>query len=175
MASVNTDSKERSEESLNDRWRTGLLFGLALCVASVDQVSKVWIRENISIGQSWLEIGFFRVTHVINTGAAFGIFQGQTFLLTVVGLIAVAVIIIYVLVFHRAFPYFNRLLDRAAVGLILGGAAGNLIDRIRLGHVTDFIDFNFWPVFNVADSAVTVGVILLSCSLLAVTIRHRHG
>jgi len=91
---------------------------------------------------------------VTNTGAAFGILQGSTLFLIIVSCVAVLAITAYL----RYYPF--------ALALILGGTIGNLIDRVFLGHVIDFIDVGFWPVFNIADSANTVGVILLVWQLL---------
>jgi len=144
-----------------------VVFGLTgLLIVVADQLSKAWIKTNLLEGQSLFETGFFRITHLHNTGAAFGLFQGQSFILTIVSLIGVVVLLVYGFVVYHRFPWFESLLNRLALGLVLGGAAGNLIDRIRLGYVTDFIDFGFWPAFNIADSAVTVGVIILVYSLL---------
>ncbi|MFH1015476.1 MAG: signal peptidase II, partial [Chloroflexota bacterium] len=87
-------------------------------------------------------------------------------ILTFIALIAVVALLIYGLVVHRRFPLFDGLLGRLSLGLVLGGTAGNLIDRIRLGHVTDFIDFTYWPAFNIADAAITIGVILFAYAIL---------
>lgn len=97
-----------------------------------------------------------RVTHVHNTGAAFGIFPAAGIVFTIIGVIVVGAIIYY---FHQL-PQ-GQWLIRTALALQLGGAIGNLLDRFRQGYVTDFINFEFWPVFNVADSAIVVGVGIL--------------
>ena len=132
-----------------------------------DQLSKLWIRSNLLVGQSLFEIGFFRITHIQNTGAAFGLFRGHSLILTVVALFGVAVLLLYVFFFYRHYPLLNNRLSRVALGFVLGGTIGNLIDRLRLGYVTDFIDFTVWPAFNIADSAITVGVIIIAYSLLS--------
>jgi len=144
-----------------------LLIGLLIVAA--DQLSKAWIRSNLPEGHSLFQLGFFRITHVHNTGAAFGLFQGQSFALTIVAIIAIVIILTYVLVSYRYFPWFDSMLTKVALGLMLGGTLGNLIDRLRLGYVTDFIDFGYWPAFNIADSAVTIGVIVLASSLLSLS------
>jgi signal peptidase II len=141
-----------------------LLIGLLIIVA--DQLSKEWIRDNLPEGQSLFQLGFFQITHSHNTGAAFGLFQGQSFVLTIVAIIAITVILVYALVGYRYFPWLDSMLSKSALGLMLGGTMGNLIDRLRFGYVTDFIDFGYWPAFNVADSAVTVGAIIFAISLL---------
>ena len=83
-----------------------------------------------------------------------------------VSLTGIVLLLGYVIFAYRHFPFLDNRLNRLAIGLILGGAAGNFIDRLYFGFVTDFINIGFWPVFNIADSAVTVGVILFICSLL---------
>jgi signal peptidase II len=158
-------------EKLSSRggwWRSGVLFLVALLVVVADQLSKIWIRSSLSVGQSRFEVGFFRLTHIHNTGAAFGLFQGQSVPLTIVALIGIAVFLVYTLVIYRRFSFLDNMPNRVALGLILGGTVGNLIDRLRFGYVTDFIDFTLWPAFNLADSAVTVGVILFAYSILFV-------
>ena len=154
--------------------RSAVPFLIALLVVAADQLSKIWVRSNIPFRESLFEVGFFRLTHVQNTGAAFGLFQGQSFLLSIVAMVGIAVFLVYTLVIYRGFPFLDNMPNRVAVGLVLGGTVGNLIDRLRFGYVTDFIDFGFWPAFNVADSAVTVGVILFAYSLLSVARAERH-
>jgi signal peptidase II len=141
----------------------------ALLVVAADQLSKTWIRSNLAVGQSLFELGFFRITRVPpNTGAAFGLFQGQSFALTIIGLFGVTVLLAYALFFYRYFPLLNNRLSKSALGLILGGTLGNLIDRLNpnLGGVTDFISIGIWPAFNIADSAVVVGTIIFAYILL---------
>ncbi len=115
------------------------------------------------------ETGFLRLTHVHNTGGVFGLFQGQSFPLTIIAFIGVAVLLVYALLIHRRFPSLDNKLGKSALGLILGGTIGNLIDRLNFGYVTDFIDVSIgvgrWPAFNIADSAVVVGVIIFAYSL----------
>ena len=149
------------------RWN--VVFSLAaLLVVVADQLSKLWIRSNLVVGQSLFELGFFQIIRVPpNTGAAFGLFQGHSFALTIASVVAMAVILCYALFIYRRFPLLDNMPNRIAIGLILGGTVGNLIDRIRFGGVTDFISVgNWWPAFNIADSAVTVGVIIFACFLL---------
>lgn len=122
----------------------------------LDQLSKALVVENLLRGESWPDDGFFRITHAWNTGTAFSLFQDQSSLLTFVSFAAVI-----------ALYFVYRSVDaptiwvRMAFGLLLGGAFGNLIDRIRLGHVTDFVDIGPWPIFNVADSSIIVGIFVL--------------
>lgn len=155
-------------KSLQGKWRNvAFFFTTALLLVAADQLSKLWIRSNLAVGESLFEVGFFRLTRVHNSGAAFGLFQGQSFLLTIIALVGVAALLLYTFFFHHKFLFLDNRLGRLALGLVLGGTVGNLIDRIHLGYVTDFIDFNFWPAFNIADPAIVVGVILLVYSIIS--------
>ena len=158
------------------KWRNVVFSLAALLIVVADQLSKFWIKTNLAVGQSLPEVGFPRLTHVHNTGAAFGLFHGQTFLLTIVAFIGIAALLLYAVLFYRRVPSLGRL-TWIGLGLILGGTVGNLIDRLHLGYVTDFIDFGFWPAFNLADSAIVVGVIIFAYSLLrfAQAEKHRNG
>ena len=143
-----------------------ILPAMAALVLLADQVSKHLVRTWLAQGQSldiapWL-MPLFRVTHVTNTGVAFGLFPKVGDLSIIVAVVVVVVIFLY----HRHIPR-EQWLMRVAMGLQLGGALGNLIDRLRHGFVVDFIDVNFWPVhnfaiFNVADSSIVVGVAVLA-------------
>ncbi len=161
-------------ESPLGKWRSVVFFLTALLVVAADQFSKIWIRSNLATGESLPETGLFRLTHVHNTGAAFGLFQHQSFTLTIVALIGIAVLLLFTLLFFRHFPFLDNRLGMPALGLVLGGTVGNLIDRLRFGYVTDFIDVGIWPAFNIADSAITVGAILLAYSLLFLTRAKKH-
>ena len=143
--------------------RAGLFLLIATFVVAIDQISKLWIRSHLAPWESLTEVGCFRLVHVQNTGSAFGLFANQTLLLTIVAAIGLVVI----LLFYRYLTEFG-IVGTLTLGLIFGGAVGNLIDRLRLGHVTDFIDVRLWhdyhwPAFNIADSAITVGSIALAC------------
>ncbi|MCD6300267.1 MAG: signal peptidase II [Dehalococcoidales bacterium] len=153
--------------SLRGKWWSAILLLTATLVVVADQLSKLWIRSNLLVGQSLFEVGFFRFTHIHNTGAAFGLFRGHSLILTVVALFGVALLLLYAFLLYRRYPLLNNRLSRVALGLVLGGTIGNLIDRLHLGYVTDFLDFTAWPAFNIADSAVTVGVIIIAYSLLS--------
>ena len=160
--------------SLGGKWWNAVFFLTAALVIVADQLSKLWIRSNLPVGQSLFEAGFFQITHIHNTGAAFGLFRGHSFVLTVVASVSVAVLLFYVLFICRRFPRLDSKLSRVTLSLILGGSIGNLIDRIRFGYVIDFIDIGFWPAFNLADSAVTVGAIVFAYSLLRLLRAEKH-
>ena len=130
---------------------------LFVAVFIMDQSTKGWVRGNMYLGESAPPTGFFRITHTYNTGSAFGLFPGQTFLLMRASLAGIGILLFY----FRNQP-IPPLWLRTSLGLQLGGAAGNLVDRITLGHVTDFIDVGAWPVFNLADSSILVGIAILA-------------
>ncbi len=152
-------------ESPQGKWRNVVFFLIALLVIAADQLSKIGIRSNLAIGESLPETGLFRLTHIHNTGAAFGLFQDQSFALTIVDLVGIVVLLSFVFLFSRRFRFLDSWLGKPTLGLVLGGTVGNLVDRLRLGYVTDFIDVGIWPAFNIADSAIVVGVILFAYSL----------
>ena len=157
----------RKPSSISGKWQFFFFSLIALLVVVSDQLTKIWIRSHLAMGQSIPETGWLRLTHTRNTGAAFGLFQDQSFLLIMVALLGIALLLLYVSLFYRRFPFLDNNLSRVALGLILGGTIGNLIDRLRFGYVTDFIDVGFWPAFNVADSAIVVGVIAFAYLLLS--------
>ena len=161
-------------KSLQGKWRNVGFLLTALLIVAADQLSKVWIRSYPE-RQTIFEFGFFQLTRIHNTGAAFGLFQGHSFALSIVASVGIAVILLYALFIYRRFPILENRLGRLALGLILGGAVGNLIDRLSLGYVIDFIDIGVWPTFNIADSAVTVGVIILAYLLLPLARAGKRG
>jgi len=158
-------------------WQNAVFLFTALSIVAADQLSKVWIRSNLAIGESLFEVGFFRIIRVPpNTGAAFGLFQDQSFALTIVAIIGIALLLVYAFILHRHFPLLNKSLIKLTLGLILGGTAGNLIDRLNpnLGGVTDFISIGIWPAFNVADSGIVVGTIIFVYSFLSSARTEKH-
>ena len=147
-------------------WRNGVFLLAGFLIVLADQLSKTWIRANLLVGQSLFDVGFFRITHVNNTGAAFGLFQGHSATLTIIAIISIAALLFCVFFSHRFLPFLDNMPGKSAFGLVLGGTVGNLIDRFRFGYITDFIDFNLWPAFNIADSAITIGVLIFAYALL---------
>lgn len=130
-----------------------------MAVVVLDQVSKAVVTDHIDRGELVDVLGPLDFTLTYNDGVAFGLAGGGGLL--VIGLASVALVALGV--FIASAPESN--LTWISGGLILGGAAGNLIDRVRIGHVTDFILIHGWPAFNLADCAITVGVVLLAWSL----------
>jgi signal peptidase II len=147
------------------KWRDALLFAVAVAVLALDQLSKAAVMRYLEPQVPWNPIeslsSIVSVTYVTNTGAAFGLFPQLGNLYVVVALVIVGAL----LIFYRRFAFSHRLMQ-VCLGLQLGGAAGNLIDRLRLGHVIDFVDLKVWPVFNVADSSIVAGVLILAFLLL---------
>lgn len=148
------------------------LFGVAGIVIALDQWTKWLVRENIEFGTQWLPeslqwlMPYARFVNWHNSGAAFGMFQNGNMVFTVLAFIVIGAIIYY-------YPQVEMedWTLKLAMGLQLGGAAGNLIDRLMAGRVTDFISIGVFPVFNIADSSITIGVLVL---LLGVWIKERN-
>jgi signal peptidase II len=160
--------------SLQGKWGNVVFFLTASLLVAADQLSKLWIRSNLAIGESLFEVGFFCLTRVHNTGAVFGLFQNQSFPLTIIALVGIAALLLYALFPSRLQASLSRL-GKLALGLVLGGTVGNLIDRIYLGYVVDFINFDFWPTFNIADSAIVIGTVILAYSLIGLAIAKEHS
>lgn len=137
------------------RWDVFFLALVAVIVAA-DQFTKWLVRESLERGESWPSDWPLKLVHITNSGAAFGILQGAGPLLVVTTLLGMAAIVIYLLN-----PEFAHPLMRAGLALMFAGAIGNLIDRLWKGEVVDFVKAPHWPAFNVADSAITIGVLLL--------------
>jgi len=142
-------------------YRDWTLLQLAALTLALDQLTKFVVRQTLVWRYSWPDDGFFRFTHVQNTGSAFGLFQNQNLPLLIVSLVGI-VVLAYI---YHSQRQPTRLL-RVSIALMLGGAFGNLIDRIHQGHVTDFIHVGPWPVFNLADSAIVVGLIIMGWLLV---------
>jgi signal peptidase II len=134
---------------------------IAAGVVLSDQASKWWVHQSLPLGASLIALpGVLKLTHVHNTGSAFSLFQGASGWLVVVSIISLIAILRYWLGLRRRGETISPAL-LLGLALPFGGAAGNLIDRLRFGYVEDFLELPRWPVFNVADSAITVGALLL--------------
>lgn len=144
---------------------------IAAIIVFLDQWTKGLVRANLPFGASWLPESmqwlspYARIVHWYNTGAAFGMFKDASMILTVLAFVVIAAILFY-------YPQVES--DdwslRLALSMQLGGALGNLIDRLTIGHVTDFVSVGRFPVFNVADASITIGAVVL---FLGVWIRER--
>jgi signal peptidase II len=149
------------------------VFGVAAALLLLDQLTKAYIRQHLGLYETIIVIdSFFHITHLQNPGAAFGLLADAHSSLRIPFFMAVGAVAIVALTYFVRRVDGSRWLVLTSLGGILGGALGNLVDRIWLGAVTDFLDFHLsgyhWPAFNVADSAITVGmVILIAYSLFA--------
>ena len=136
------------------------LFPISGTIILLDQITKALVRTNLAQGEAWSPwtwlMPYARIVHWYNTGVAFGMLQGQNLIFTILAVVIAAAIFYY-------YPKFSKedWLLRLALALQFGGAIGNLIDRITLGHVTDFISLGNFAVFNIADASITVGVFVM--------------
>ncbi len=139
-----------------------LILLLSFCVTALDQLSKFIIQRSLEPDLSIPVIkDIFHLTLVFNTGAAFGIFKARNFIFITIAAFAIIFILSHL-------PRLRRegIMVKISIALILGGIIGNLIDRLRFGYVVDFLDFRVWPVFNLADSAITVGAVIMCVKLI---------
>jgi len=138
-----------------------MIFIIVLSVLSLDQLTKFLVSRNLFLHESIpVASGIFHITLVHNRGAAFGMLKNQTPIFVVTSIFAIVLIYLSLKENKR-----NKIFT-LALSLILAGALGNLIDRLFFGYVIDFLDFRVWPVFNIADSAITIGAILLGICIL---------
>jgi signal peptidase II len=161
---------ERSLSAEGAQWLSLALVTVAAVVA--DQVTKHIVSSQLRLDEEVAVIGPFSIHHVQNSGIAFGLFPDATAAVIVLTTVAVG----WMLVFFARAGARHPVLP-VALGLLLGGSISNLADRIRLGHVTDFLDLRYWPAFNLADVCIVVGVVLLVGTMLAGerSPRRRHG
>ena len=150
----------RSFSATPTQWLS--LAAVAVAAVVADQVTKHVVASNLGLDDALHVLGPFSIRHVQNSGIAFGLFAGA----------APAVIVLTTLAIAWMLVYFARSGSRhpvlpVALGLVIGGSSSNLADRVRLGYVTDFLDFRYWPAFNLADSSIVIGVGILLAALLA--------
>ena len=145
---------------------------------AADQLTKLWIRSSLDVGEVMWEAGIFSIVRNSNTGSAFGLFQDYSLAIAILASVAVIVLLLYVLFGYRRFPIGDNRWSMVALGLMLAGIVGNLIERIanlidpeQFVGVTDFISVGWWPSFNIADSALVSGTILLALLLLITTFK----
>jgi signal peptidase II len=138
------------------------LAAVALAGLGADQLTKSIVTSRLDLGDQVHVIGPFSIHHVTNSGIAFGLFASATSIVILLTALAVA----WMLYFFARSGSRHPVLP-VALGLVIGGSVSNLLDRVRLGHVTDFLDFRYWPAFNLADSFIVVGVAALLLALVA--------
>jgi signal peptidase II len=162
-----TPSAENSHVTQPVSWTAVALVVLAgvASIVTLDQITKSiivdWIGPGAANSRREVLGTWLAFEYVQNTGAAFGILKGRTWLLSVLALVVASS---FMVMFWKHLP-FDRLLQ-FSVALVIGGAIGNLVDRVRLGYVVDFVAVGAWPRFNVADSAITIGLVLLAWTVL---------
>ena len=142
-------------------WQWVGLIAVALAALGADQLTKSVVSDHLSLDEGLPVVGPFSIHHVQNSGIAFGLFSSATAAVIVLTSVAVA----WMLVFFARSGSRHPVLP-AALGLLIGGSVSNLVDRVRLGHVTDFLDFQGWPAFNLADTFIVVGVGILLLALV---------
>ncbi len=143
-------------------WQWAGLATVALAAVIADQVTKHVVTHTLGLDESVHVVGPLSIHHVQNSGIAFGLFAGATGIVTFV----TAAAVVWMVVFFARSGARHPVLP-AALGLLVGGSLSNLVDRIRLHHVTDFIDLGWWPAFNLADSFIVIGVAILLAGLVA--------
>jgi signal peptidase II len=151
---------ERSLAARPFHWLSLLAVSFAAVVA--DQLTKQIVISQLPLGDSVHVAGPLYIRHVTNPGIAFGLFSSWATAVTVLTALAIAWMIAYFAKAGARHPVFP-----VALGLLIGGSGANLVDRLRLGHVTDFLDLRFWPAFNLADTFIVVGVAILLAALVA--------
>ena len=139
-------------------WRHRIGALTVLLAFAADQFTKRWVVQTLAVGESWPDSGLFQLTRAVNTGSAFGLFGGYNTLLVLASVCGiVALLLLYG-------PYQQPgIRAQLSFGLMFAGAVGNLVDRVIVGHVTDFIDVVPWCIFNLADVSVVMGVIIFAC------------
>jgi signal peptidase II len=157
---------ERSLAARAQQWAG--LGAVVLAAIAADQLTKLIVASELSLDDGLHVLGPFSIHHVQNSGIAFGLFASATPAVTALTAIAVG----WMLVFFARSGSRHPVLP-VALGLLIGGSTSNLIDRIRLGHVTDFLDLRYWPAFNLADSFIVIGVGILFVALLLGETRQR--
>jgi len=157
-------------DHLRSQWTILISLATVFGVVVLDRLSKIFFSDFLSIGESFPVIrNIFHITLVHNTGIAFGLFKDQGIVFIIIPVIAI------ILLIYNIYSYKNNqefsLSYIVSFSLILGGAMGNLIDRVCFGYVIDFIDFRIWPVFNVADSAITIGAIFIFIKCIPLSVK----
>jgi signal peptidase II len=163
---MSTESPPPPTSACVRRFGAALLPAVATVVLLADQASKLWVQQHFAACDATslpIVPGWVAFAYTCNKGAAFGLLANETLLIVLIALVVIGMIVAYV----RFLPAHRPWL-RLSLGLQLGGALGNLLDRLRQGYVVDFISVQAWPVFNIADACVVVGVLILAYHLLLV-------
>jgi signal peptidase II len=151
---------ERSLSARPFHWLA--LVSVALAALVADQLTKQVVIAQLEFGESVDVVGPFAIHHVRNSGIAFGLFSTWASAVTLLTALAVAWMVAYFARSGARHPVLP-----VALGLLIGGSSGNLVDRLRLGHVTDFLDLRYWPAFNLADTFIVAGVAILLLAIVS--------
>ena len=151
---------ERSLAAGAAQWAA--LAAIAFAAVAADQLTKYLVTSRLALDDGVHVVGPFWIHHVQNSGIAFGLFSSAT----AVVIVATGIAVTWMLVFFGRSGARHPVLP-VALGLVIGGSTSNLLDRVRLGYVTDFLDFRYWPAFNLADSFICIGVVILLAALFA--------
>jgi signal peptidase II len=146
------------------------LAAVAIAAIAADQLTKHIVSSKLALDDQVRVAGPLAIHHVQNSGIAFGLFASATLVVIILTTVAVG----WMLIFFARSGSRHPVLP-VALGLVIGGSVSNLVDRVRLGHVTDFLDLKFWPAFNLADSFIVVGVAILLLALIAADRAPRRG
>ncbi len=158
---------EKVQHLSQSNWRDIVFGGIALLIVIFDQLTKYFILHYFpNYGDVWFDWGFVEIVHVQNTGASFGIFSQYTGIIIGVVFIEIIIILLVVYLLRNRLSFMDSMLMRVGIGLVMGGAIGNQIDRLAMGHVTDFINFKWWPAFNVADMSAVIGTIIIAYCII---------
>ncbi len=142
-----------------------LTFWVAMIVVLIDQLSKYYIQLHFTLGSSLPVVpGLFHITYILNPGAAFGILENQRVFFIIIAVVMLGTIVYIYPRLPKGLPFLT-----VGVGLLVGGTIGNVIDRVQTGHVVDFFDFRIWPVFNIADIAICIGVTAIIYTMLVMS------
>ena len=158
--------------------RNDIFFGIiAVAVVIVDQLTKWLIVHFVPYNTVLWDARVFQIIHVQNTGVSFGMLQGRILFVIIVVFVEMAIILYVAYMLRKQLASLESILFRVGLGLVMGGAIGNQIDRIVKHHVTDFIDFKVWPVFNVADMGAVIGIIIIAYCILFKSglLKSKHG
>ncbi len=156
MPATEPDARKKLKKSSKDKLKFALTPLIALLIFGIDFAIKTYLRLNFAYQSFPLIENIVSITVIFNTGTAFGLLQGRVTLL-----IYLSLILILLLLFIFKLEKKKKLIFRIATGLIFGGAISNLVDRLMLQAVIDYIDLGFWPVFNLSDACITIGAALL--------------
>jgi signal peptidase II len=159
---------ERSLAASLSQWLA--LSSIALAAVAADQLTKHLVSANLQLDEGLHVLGPLWIHHVRNSGIAFGLFASATAVVVVLTGVAVAWMLVYFARSGARHPVLP-----VALGLVIGGSVSNLVDRIRLGYVTDFLDLRYWPAFNLADSFIVIGVGILLAALTLGEREHRRS